>query len=113
MNLAPDKPLPPGRITEYIRSKINQELRLYWTEHAKEQMADRDLLMGDVFAVLRHGFVYEEGVPATQVGCFKYQMEGTSPNSNGRTVRVVVIPNHRNELKIVSVMWRDEPMTRA
>jgi hypothetical protein len=113
MGLPPDRPLPPAKITGYIRAKISPELHLYWTEHAKEQLAERDLIMGDVFAVLRHGFIYEKGVPATQAGCFKYQMEGTTPNSNGRTVRIVVIPNNRNELKIVSVMWRDEPLSKG
>ncbi len=64
--------------------------------------------MGDVLHVLKHGFVFEEGQPATQPGYFKYNMEGTTPNSGGRTVGVVLIPSSSNAIKIVTVMWRDE-----
>jgi hypothetical protein len=30
------------------------------------------------------------------------------PNSGGRTVRIVVIPSMSSEVKIVTVMWKDE-----
>jgi hypothetical protein len=68
----------------------------------------RDLLMGDVLHVRKHGFVYEQGERATQAGLFKYQMESITPNSRGRTVRVVVIPSMSSEVKIVTVMRKDE-----
>jgi hypothetical protein len=71
-------------------------------------MRDRDLIMGDVLHVLRTGFVYEEPEPATINGFFRYRIEGTTPNSDGRTVRVVVIPSGGHGAKIVTVMWRDE-----
>lgn len=78
-----------------------------WTGHAKDQMAERDLIVGDVLHVLKHGFVYEEPEPATQKGCYRYKMECTTPNSHGRTVRIVLIPSDGNAVKVVTVMWKD------
>jgi hypothetical protein len=67
--------------------------------------------MGDVLHVLKHGFVYDKAQPTTQEGCFKYVMETSTPNSGGRTVRVVLIPSSSNAIKVVSVMWKDEART--
>jgi Domain of unknown function (DUF4258) len=102
------EPLSPAKATEFIRSKVGPSLGVHWTRHAREQMAARDLLMGDVLHVLKHGFVYDEAEPATQIGLFKYKIESATPNSFGRTVRVVVIPSMSSEVKIVTVMWKDE-----
>jgi hypothetical protein len=102
------KPLPPGKATDFIRAKVGPSLGVRWTRHARDQMAARDLLMGDVLHVLKYGFVYDEGERATQVGLFRYRMESITPNSGGRTVRVVVIPSMHSEVTIVTVMWKDE-----
>lgn len=99
--------LSPGQATEHIRSKVCPELTIRWTKHAKEQMDERGLIMGDVLHVLKNGFVYDAGEPATGTGYFRYAMECTTPNSGGRTVIVVVIPALSCELKIVTVMWKD------
>lgn len=100
--------LTPSQATERIRAKVCPELTIRWTHHAKEQMEDRDLIMSDVLHVLKNGFVYDEGEPATRLGYFKYRMECTTPNSGGRTVIVVVIPASSCVLKIVTVMWKDD-----
>jgi hypothetical protein len=71
-------------------------------------MADRDLIVGDLMHLLKTGFVYEEPEPATRNGFFKYLIEGATPNSEGRTVRACVIPDGHREIKVVTVMWRDE-----
>jgi hypothetical protein len=108
------KALSPGRATEFIRSIARDDPELEWTDHSQEQMAERDLLVGDVLYVLKNGFVHEEGQPTTRTGFFRYCMESSTPNSNGRDVRVVVIPSpQRQELKIVTVMWIDEPGQRG
>jgi len=83
-------------------------LQLSWTIHAEERLAERDLLTGDIIYLLKRGFVYEEPETATREGFFKYRVEGTTPNSDGRTVRAVVIPSGGCAIKIVTVMWRDE-----
>lgn len=106
-------PLPAARATEFIRNKVSIHLEILWTHHAKQQMAERDLIMGDVTHVLKHGFVFEDGEPATQPGLFKYKMDCSTPNSNGRDVRVVVIPYQSCMVKIVTVMWVDEDRQRG
>jgi hypothetical protein len=93
------------RIDECARSP---KLSLALTAHAKERMVERDLIVSDVLYLLRTGFVYEEGEAASREGFFKYRVEGTTPNSGGRTVAAVVIPDGGRSLKLVTVMWRDE-----
>jgi hypothetical protein len=58
--------------------------------------------------LLKTGFVYEEPEPSTREGHYKYQIEGSTPNSEGRMVRAVVIPDGNCAIKIVTVMWKDE-----
>lgn len=93
--------------------KINQcaarpDMVLSRTAHAKRQMDDRNLIVSDLLHLLKRGFVYDPPVRATREGFYKYAVEGTTPNSDGRTVRAIVIPDGRLELKVVTVMWRDE-----
>jgi len=108
--MSASEPLTPAEATNHINKAIAAEnCSVHVTGHCKDQMADRDITMGDVKHVLRRGYVYDPGVPATRPGFFKYRIEGTSPNSNGRTVRVVVIPSEGCDLKLVTVMWADEP----
>ena len=106
-------PWPPGRATERIRALVADDtFGITPTKHAKERMAERDLIIGDVLHVLRYGYVHEEAESSTQDGYYKYTMESTTPNSNGRTVKVVVIPSlpgHTCEVKLITVMWADEP----
>lgn len=72
-------------------------------------MAARDLIVGDVLYILKNGFVYEDPEPATQPKLFKYKIETRTPNSNNRSVRIVIIPDCNTcWIKIVTVMWADE-----
>lgn len=83
-------------------------LGLVFAEHFHERLAERDLLMGDLLHLLKTGFVYDDPEPSTQAHHFKYRIEGKTPNSDGRTLRAVVIPGIGCEIKIVTIMWRDE-----
>ncbi|MFJ6323836.1 MULTISPECIES: DUF4258 domain-containing protein [unclassified Rhizobium] len=77
--------------------------------HAKERMAERDLIASDVLYVLKNGFVYQPAVPATRPDLYRYRMECKTPNSGNRVVGVAVIPSVSGcLLKIISVMWIDE-----
>lgn len=71
-------------------------------------MAERDILMGDLLHLLKTGFVFDPPEPATREGYFKYVIEGKTPNSDARTVIAIVIPGPTSEMKVCSVMWRDE-----
>lgn len=98
-----------------IRAKARDEtFTVSWTAHSRERMDERDLIMGDVLHVLKHGFVHDAPEPTTREGMYRYAMECRTPNSGGRTVRVIVIPSPQTcEAKIISVMWADEPTRRS
>jgi hypothetical protein len=74
----------------------------------KDGLRDKALVMGDVLHVLRRGFVLEEPAPTTRQGYFKYLIEATTPNSEGRTLGVTVIPDGGHAMKLVATTWRDE-----
>ena len=102
------KELKPGDATKLINAfAADMELNLAWTVHGKQRLQERGLIIADVMHVLCTGFVYEPPEQASR-GFWKYKVEGTSPNSGGRTVRVVVIPGGGPSLRIVTVMWKDE-----
>jgi hypothetical protein len=106
-----DQPQPwsPGDATDNIREIAASEFALSLTNHYEERLEERDLTTGDVLYVLKRGFVYEEAQKSTRSKCFKYCIDGSTPNSGGRTVRLVVVPSaDPKEIKIVTVMWKDE-----
>ena len=72
-------------------------------------MAERDLFVGDILHVLKFGFVYSEPEPSSQPGLYKYRIETRTPNSDNRTVRLVVIPDpEKLWVKNITVMRADE-----
>jgi hypothetical protein len=105
---------PPGRWTPAQATRRinecakNDDLELNYTLHIEDRMEERDLYTGDLLHLLSTGFVYDDAVPSTRDGYFKYTIEGLTPNSNGRTVAAVVIPSGCHKIKIVTLMWRDE-----
>ena len=106
-----NKPQPwePGDATDNIREIAASEFALSLTGHVEERMEERDLTTGDILHLLKRGFIYEAAQPSTRTKCFKYCVDGTTPNTGNRTVRVVCVPCIDPFLiKIVTVMWRDE-----
>lgn len=103
------RPWTPVQATDRIRKYASSPgFNLWWTDHAKEQLAERGLITGDILYVLKNGFVYNKPEPATRKDLFRYAMECSTPNSGGRAVRAIVIPSlQRTEAKIVTVMWVD------
>ena len=84
-------------------------LNLSKTMHAKERMQERNLSDADLLHILKNGYVHEDAKPdeRTKARC-KYAMEAKTPNSDGRTLRLIVIPNESSMmLKIVTIMWVD------
>jgi hypothetical protein len=104
------QPWNPAEATRSINSISREpQLSLSYTKHARERLSERGLVVSDVLYVLRHGFVYEDAEHATVAGLYKYKIESRSPNSGARTLRVVAIPDGKSlQIKIVTVMWRDE-----
>ena len=108
----PPQPWPPGQATERVRHLATQEFDFYLTKHARDQLRQRQLFSGDVLHVLKRGHIYDEAQKSTRPGFYKYKMESSTPSSNSRTLRVIVIPSAAEMiLKIVTVMWRDEDAT--
>lgn len=93
------------RINACARDRL---LDLSLTRHVPERLDQRDLVIRDLLHVLQTGFVYDKPKHSTQSGYFKYSIEGKSPNSGNRILRAIVIPDGRTELKVVTIMWRDE-----
>jgi len=106
------QPWTPPQATERIRAiACDPKFSISYKKHAKEQMALRELLVGDVIYLLKNCFVFEPADPSTRPEYFKYQAESKTPNSGNRDVRVVAIPDWKTkEIKIVTVMWKDEPL---
>jgi hypothetical protein len=105
------QPWNPAQATERIRAIAQGIYDLWLTGHAKDQMEERELIVGDVQFLLRNGFVFDPPIPATRPDFFKYLMESKTPNSGARDVRVSVIPDWTTKaLKIPTVMWKDEPL---
>ncbi|WP_374679328.1 DUF4258 domain-containing protein [Bosea sp. 47.2.35] len=104
------QPWKPADATEEIRALGGcGKLTLSWTDHIRARLVERDLVMGDVRYILRHGFVYDPPEEATQPGLYKYRIETRTPNSNNRVVRLVVIPDPSTSwAKLVTLMWADE-----
>ncbi len=108
------QPWSPAAATRRINALANRdECHMAWTRHARERLDERNLLSGDVFYVLKVGTVYAQPEESTRDDLFKYAIEATSPNSEGRAIRVVVIPDPdayhgAGCLKIITVMWLDE-----
>ncbi len=109
------EPWKPAHATERIRAIARHErFMLSWRIHAIDQLTDRSLIMGDLHYLLRNGFVYEPAEEATRKPYWKYQIQCTTPNSQNREVRAVVIPDwKRKGIKVVTIMWADEPMIRG
>lgn len=103
-------PWTPAQATQRINACAKGDnLQLSWTVHVKERMRERGLIASDILYLLKTGFVHDQPEPSTREGFFKYRVEGTTPNSNRRAVRVVVIPDPSGcGIKLVTIMWRDE-----
>jgi hypothetical protein len=84
------------------------DLSLSLTRHAQDRLEERDLTIGDVLYILHRGFVLEPYEAATRAKLFKYKILSATPNSENRSVAVVVIPDPVSlQVKIVTVMWQD------
>lgn len=76
--------------------------------HFKDRLFERGLIEADLLHLLKNGFVYDEAEESSRPEYYKYSVEGTTPNSDGRMLRAIVIPDGGCVLKIVTIMWKDE-----
>ena len=116
MNQLKPQPWEPADATVYLREMGRSALlSVAYKLHAKERMAERSLIVSDLLYLLKTGFVFERGVQSEKSqGHYKYSLEGVTPNSGGRKLRAVIIPNYQAcTLKIITFMWVDEKATKA
>ena len=101
--------LTPGGATKKIWKLAGDDNTDWWiTDHFKNQLKERNIISSDIKHLLRTGYVYKEGTESTVPGLWKFQLEGQTPNSNNRTIVVVIIPDFSDKsIKFVTVFWRD------
>jgi hypothetical protein len=103
---------PPGQWTPAeATARINEcagrdDLDLWPVIRSLAWLEEQAIIMGDVLHLLSTGYVYDEGVESSVPGCFKYTIEGPTPNSNGRTLTAVVVPNGGRKIKVCSIEWK-------
>lgn len=86
-----------------------EDVAISFQIHAQERLIERGLLFGDVLHVLKYGFIHLPSEPATRPNFFKYRVTTTTPNSEKRSIALVVIPDPKAlAIKLVTVMWQDE-----
>lgn len=104
----PKQPWTASHATSQIRAcALRDQLNLSLRMGVEIQLAERDLLPGDVLCLLRTGTVLDPPENATR-GLYKYAVEGLTPNSEGRAIRALVALDGHLELKVFDVRWRDE-----
>lgn len=101
------EPWEPAVATRAINHLASQmDMRLAMKKHALDREDIREIKTPDILHVLKFGFVFKEHQPATRDGFYKYQIEGRSPNSGARFIRICLIPDERNAgIKVLTVMW--------
>ncbi len=104
------QPWNPRKATEEIRKVAkNERLDLCYTNHARDRLEERGIVTRDILYLLQNGFIHKEAKKTTRRNCFKYTIEGKTPNSNNRTLVAVVIPKRRSPfIKIITIMWKDK-----
>lgn len=89
-------------------------LSLAYKVHATKRLAERMIFVSDLLYLLKHGVVTEAAVSATRPDYYKYVVTCLTPNSEGREIAAVVIPDIKTlTIKIVTVYWVDEVARRA
>lgn len=103
------QPWNPADATDSIRAIARGNFTLHRKRHSEQRLKDRGLFVSDLLYVLKNGFVFDEAIPSTREGYYKYCIEYSTPNTNQRSLRVVVIPCiNPLSLKVVTIMWVDE-----
>lgn len=110
--------VPPRTSQPWSPSDATQKLNemggsphmdLSTTKHTRDRLKERGLTVSDLLFVLRRGYVYERPEESTVKGLYKYKIEGQSPNSGSRYLRIIAVPDEQScWIKVVTVMWRDE-----
>ncbi|WP_372425188.1 DUF4258 domain-containing protein [Salinarimonas chemoclinalis] len=84
------------------------DFELGLSAHARERLEQRGLTIADLRWVLRTGFVTAPWRPGRLPGTFRYAVDGASPNTGSRKLRLVVVPDEEQcRIFVVTAMWLD------
>ena len=97
--------LTPATATRQIQERARDSANVQLTEHAQEQMAERDIIAPEVYRILREGTVHEQ--PVQQGDEWKAIIELRMPG--GRDAATVTVLAAGTRLRVVTVMWRPRP----
>ena len=102
--------LSPREATEQIRTLANDDfVTVHRTEHFKDRLSERDLLISDATHALKNGFVRDNSEQSTQQHLWKYKIESKTPNSGNREIGVIIIPDFEKlAYKLITIYWVDE-----
>jgi hypothetical protein len=98
--------------TKIITGLARDVFDLQLTQHARERMADRDIVIADLLHVLKTGSVHKPGEAREPYSTYCYTIEGSVPTQNSLKLRIVVRPNvnvERKFIKVVTTMWIGSP----
>lgn len=98
------RPLEPDLATTRINGIARRGYTFCWDDEVKQKLKDKDLVIGDLHYILRHGKVYEQGRSCTTVLFFKYIVETRTPNWINKSLRIVVILGNTDELRVCDVL---------
>jgi hypothetical protein len=96
--------LTAGVAQTRINELAKDTFRVALTFHAKARMAERDILIGDVYRVLRTGICLNDPKPSERGG---WECKIVMKLRGGRTVGVVTILLEQ-KLRIKTVEWEDK-----
>ena len=104
------KSLSPAKATKDINKLARDPLcNLSKSPHAEDRLEERTILTSDLLYLLKNRFIYELAEASTRIDLWKYKIEGVTPNSNGRTITAIIIPDFKTKhIKIVTCYWKDE-----
>jgi hypothetical protein len=92
-----------ARATRDIRERAAESRRVAVTLHAQERMVERDIIMPELFRILREGTVRDD--PERVGDGWKATMELRLPG--GADAAAVTVIADGNGLRVVTVMWRE------
>lgn len=110
-----DSNFNPENIEKDIRALLSSS-KLHISKHARERIEQRSIIMSDVLHLLKYEHVEPQRQKATirnmswhQHKLWRYAITGYTPNSDRRRLQsIVIIPDEKGGIKIVTIMWQDE-----
>ena len=107
-NEHPPKLSREGLVKLIHRYLADDDFDLVWTDHAKERMKQRGIIMSDVRYLLKNDFRLEKTERVMGKNLYKYKVCGFGHRSLYRSICLVIIPSlDKPKVQVITVMWED------